>query len=266
MNDEELGVSGSATADDEIEVRGLQAILGPTINVIVAPSRCWQMLDARPALSIWILILIGILVTGLAFANLPITLQASHLAVQQTMGARGGDLSAEELEDAFGTMDTFYRGFAGAAGIFVAILLAIFALLIWFGASVMGGSAKFSRSFALAAAAGVVHPGLAGVYTTLLLRLNPPEIRRMEDMWMLAPSAGIDLFFDRSDLPVWLVTLLARIDLFNIWWIVLIASGSVVMLRLSKGKGYAVAIFIWALSTAFAVGAAALGSMSGGMG
>jgi hypothetical protein len=244
---------------------GFSAIVGPTINAIVAPSQCWQALDARPKLAIWIFVWVALVSTVLGIWNLPITQQATSATMQYQMRAQGRDVSPEDLEQimSWTLWSIKLMAYIGTP-LLIFVMLLFFALLMWLGASVMGGSARFSRSFGLAAAAAVIHPVIYSLYVSIILHMSPPEIRRPQDMVLLTPTVGPHLLFDAADTPTWLYTLLTRADLFNLWWIVLVVSGAQVLLRLKKGAAITLAVGIWVFTTAIAVLMAMLQGLSAG--
>ena len=251
--------TGVAGGEPEEVPRGFAAIAGPFLNAIVAPAQCWEALDARPALSAWIVGWIAVLSTVLAVINLPITQQVMVAATRAQMQAQGSEMSAEQLEQMQQSMMTLGTVAAYASSIFLLILVALTALVIWVLAAIMGGrGASFGRSFGVAAAAGVVRPFLYSLYVTIILQMNPPEIRRPEDIAAMTPTLGLDLLLSGPDTPVWLNALFQRIDLFNVWWAVLIVGGSMALLKLSKTQGIVIALLIWLFGTLIAMGGAVL--------
>jgi hypothetical protein len=172
--------------------------------------------------------------------------------------ARGSEMSAEQLEQMRQGMMTVGTVAAYASSIFLLILIAVTALVIWVLAAIMGGGATFGRSFGVAAAAGVVRPFLYSLYATIILQMNPPEIRRPEDIATMTPTLGLDLLLSGPDTPAWLNAVFQRIDLFNIWWAVLIVGGSMALLKLSRTQGIVIALIIWLFGTIMAMGGAVL--------
>lgn len=239
---------------------GAAAIFGPFISAITSPAKCWEALDARPLLSVWIALWVAAFSTAIAIYNLPITQQAMIQVTRAQMRSRGQEISAEQLQRTEQMMTTFstWIAYVGAPLGTLIFYLAIPALVVWLVASMMRGGATFSRSFALVSAGAVVRPLLQSIYVTIILQLNPPQIRRPEDAIQMQPSLGLDLLLSGVELPLWLTAVLKRVDLFNIWWIALVASGSMVLLKLSKGQGIAVGVIIWILGTMLAVGGALL--------
>lgn len=223
-------------------------VLKPTLDAVVAPRNCWRALDDRPALAAWIVVWVAVLTTVIGFYNLPLTQQAWMVSARAGIEAQGEAVTEERLQEIEPDIARMATLFTGLGWIFVVVQLLIFALIVWIGASLLGGEPSFRRSFAVVAAASVIYPLLYSVYAALVLRMDPPEIRRPEDVAELQPSAGLDLLFAGVDLPAWADVLLRQAGVFHVWWIVLVASGCAALLKLSKGKGAAIAIVITALA------------------
>jgi hypothetical protein len=235
---------------------GAAAIFGPFFNAILAPSQCWEALDAKPKLAAWIAVWIAALVTVTEVVKLPATLPASVSIGRYQIEAAGGEVTAQSLRtiELFATISAY-----AFTPVMMLVVIALTAAVIWVFASLMGGTGvTFGRSFALASAGAVVKPFLNNVYIAVVLRLSPPEIRRPQDMTLLQPSLGLDLFLPTSDTPVWLIAVLKRVDLFSIWWIVLVSAGAIPLLKLSKGQGRAMTLIIWSLGTVVATAFALL--------
>ena len=256
-------VSAPPPIDSEDEgPSGMAAFFGPTINAIVAPAQCWKALDAKPKLSIWMFVWVALISTILAVWNLPITKQATVAMMTYQQRAQGQEVDLEQMTSIMGTTMTLMAYIGTSVFIFVMILF--LALLMWLGASVLGGSGKFSRSFGLATAGAVIHPVMYSIYASIIIHMNPPEIRRPQDMIMMTPTVGLDLLFGNADTPIWLATLLTKIDLFNLWWVVLVAGGAQVLLRLKRGPAITLAVGIWVLTTVISMLMSMLQGLGGG--
>ncbi len=244
--------------------QGAAAMVGPFFNAILAPAQTFKAIDARPALAWWIVAWIAVLSTILAVINLPITRRVMVAATRAQLLASGQEVSPEQLQQMASTMSTFGTVAAYASSVFVVLMIALTALVLWVLAAIMGGKgATFARAFGVAAAAAVIRPFLYSIYVTIILNLNPPEIRRPQDASTMTPTLGLDLLLAGPDTPVWLTVIYQRIDLFNLWWMALIVIGSMAVLKLSKGQGIAAAVVLWLLGTLFAVAGAVLGSLGG---
>ncbi len=234
---------------------GVAAIFGPFFNAILAPAQCWEALDAKPVLAAWIIAWIAVFSTVLAVINLPITQQMMVQTTRAQMLASGQQVSAEQLQGTVEMMTTIATVIAYASSLVIVLLIAFTALVIWVLASIMGGTGStFGRAFGVAAGAAVIRPFLYSIYATVILNMNPPEIRRPEDAATITPTLGLDLLLAGPDTPVWLEVIYQRIDLFNFWWLALVVSGSMVLLKLRKGQAMTLAGLIWLAGTLFAVG------------
>ena len=244
---------------------GAGAIFGPFFNAILAPAQTFKDLDAKPALAWWIVLWIAVLSTILAVINLPITQRVMVAVTRAQLQAQGQEMSPEQLNQMASTMTTFGTVAAYGSSVIIVLMIAVTALVLWVLASIMGGKgATFGRTFGVAAAAAVIRPFLYSVYVTIILNMNPPEIRRPQDATTMTPTLGLDLVLAGPDTPLWLVAIYQRIDLFNLWWMALIVMGSMAVLKLSKGQGIAAAVVIWVLGTLIAVAGAVLGSLGAG--
>jgi len=270
MNDElqqhdEAPEAGGVEAAHEPQAEapsGAAAFLAPFFNAILAPAQTWQALDANPKLSIWIVVWIMVLSTVMAVINLPITQQIMVQSTQAAMRAQGSQLSPEQMQQQAQTMMTFGTIAAYASSLFIVVGIAIIALMLWVLAAIMGGKgASFGRSFGVASGAAVVHPLLYSVYASVIMNMNPPEIRRIQDASTVAPTLGLDLILAGPDTPAWLEVLFQRIDLFSLWWAVLVVGGSMALLKLKKGQAITAAALIWGFFTLIAMGGALLQGM-----
>lgn len=230
----------------------LGVVLGPTVNAVLAPGECFDVLDDSPARAWWIWLWTSVAMLGLALWNLPITRRAFEAMTRVQVEASGREMSAEQLQQArefnqwISTLTTW------ASPIFLLVQFLVIAAVIWLVASLMGRSGGFSRAFAVTMGGAVIHPTLYSVYASTILHVSPPEIRRPRDFALMQPSAGLDLLFDQAELASWLLPILQRIDLFNVWWGVVVVIGVRKMLGLRRGQAVTVAVVVWLLTTGIA--------------
>lgn len=252
---------GDSATDRKAETAGFGAVVAPTLDAVVAPGRCFDALDEAPVRAWWIWLWASIGMLALGVWNLPLTRRLFAARTRAHVESSGQEMSAEQLRraqqmnESIGTITTF------AAPLFLLIQLLIIAAIIWLLAALLGRSGGFSRAFAVAAGAAVVPPLLYSAYTSVLLHLGPPQVRRLPDVASMQPSAGLDLLFDRAELASWLVPILQRVDLFNAWRAVLVVIGGEKMLGLGRRQAIAVAVVLWVLTTTMA----SLGGLAQGL-
>jgi len=255
------GVDDSGDAEPE-GPSGAGAVFGPFMQAIVAPAQCFEALKAKPKLAIWIVVWIAVFSTVLAFINMPITQQVMAATARAQITASGADVTPEQMQQQTDLMMAIGKYTTYGQSVLLVVLLALTALVIWVLAAIMGGKgASFGGAFSVAAAAGVIKPLLYSVYVTLILQMNPPEIRRIEDVAAMTPTLGLDLILSGPNTAPWLNAVFMRVDVFSLWWMFLVVSGSMALLKVSKAQGIVIAVVIWLIGT----GVAMLGALAQGL-
>ena len=239
---------------------GVAALLAPTWHALVAPAQAYAALDARPLLSLWIIAWVLAGMVGASLLVLDVQRQFARIGLVQSMNAQGRTLEPEQLQRMLEAIDRFAPLQAIVGNLFLVLTVVLIAALLWMAATMTGGSSRFARAFAVASVGAVVSPLLNTLFVVLNWRLDPPRVRRIQEIATAVPSLGVDLLFGASDLSPAMHTLLARVDLFNLWWGVLVVMGCERLLRMRRGAAVTTAVVIWAAATAVAVGFAAWGS------
>ena len=145
---------------------------------------------------------------------------------------------------------------AGAGyGYFAIVLLItlITSLLIWasinFG---FGGTAKYSQIYAVSLYAGLV------MNIKFLLGIIAIFAGLAPDSFIINNPVGSNIgYYMSTDLPLWLRSFCAHIDIFEIWALVLSVIGVSIVARVSKGKAAVVVVGWWIIFILIAAGAAA---------
>jgi hypothetical protein len=137
--------------------------------------------------------------------------------------------------------------------IFFLIITALIALLNWatvnFG---FGGKARYAEIYAVSMYASLVmNLKFILAIITLFAGLAP-------ESFLLDNPVGTNLAYFLTDSPLWLKTILARFDIFEIWSLVLTIIGVSVVARVSKGKAATVVVGWWIIIILFFAGLAAL--------
>lgn len=236
------------TVEEQGTPKGAAAIFAPTLNAVVAPAKAFATLDARPVLVIWPMLWTVVGMAGLAIWNMDITRQMMRVGAVEGMIRQGQEPDPEQLAQTFEMMDRFAPIWAVGGNLFILVMVALVAVAFWVGSSLLGGRTGFGRSLGVASVGAVIHPLLATLFTTLIWKLDPPEIRRMQDMFEAMPSLGLDMILASDEMSLGLRTLLTRIDLFNIWWVVVATIGGQRLLGLRRGQAAGIAAVIWLVS------------------
>jgi hypothetical protein len=227
---------------------GLAAVFGPSINAVIAPSKAYDALERRPLLSLWILLWVLIAMVTLTLTNLDVQRDFMRVGFAESIARGDTQMDAEQAARALETMDRWAPAFGLAQNLFLVLLIGVIAAVIWGAATVAGGSSKFSSSLAVSSVAAVIHPLLATLYVTALWKVNPPEVRRLSDIPEAVPTLGLDLLVGNPDMSMTLRTFLMRVDLFNLWWVVLVVMGCERLLGVKRGGAIAIAVGLWLVS------------------
>lgn len=252
---EQEASTGSAAAPT-----GAAAVFGPTVNAVLAPARAFEALDARPVLAVWPLVWTALGMVLLGIWNLEITRQIMRVAMIQGTMQRGQDMDPEQMRQMVEGMDRFAPAWAIGGNLFIMLTVLVIAVVLWMGASLLGGRTNFARSLGVASVGAVVHPLLATIFVSVMWKLDPPEIRRMEDMFESLPSLGLDLLVRGGDTSPFVRVLLTRADLFNLWWVVLVVIGAQKLLGLKRGAAIGLAGGLWLFTALLAAFWTSMGS------
>ncbi|HEY6223307.1 MAG TPA: YIP1 family protein [Gemmatimonadales bacterium] len=216
------------------------------VRVLFSPAAVFERLRERP---VWFVpaIVLGIVATVLGYLFLPYRL--ASMAGQIAKAAAQNPNAAAQIEG-------FTRIFVFASPIFVLVFLLIVAGILWLLATLLaGGEARFSTLLSVATYTAL--PSLLLQVATLAV-LKMKGVEAVTSPLDLQPPLGLNLL--APDVTGFLSGVLAAINPFTIWGMVLTAIGIQVTLRASKGSAYAVAIVAMLLSVLFGgVGAALAG-------
>lgn len=136
--------------------------------------------------------------------------------------------------------------------VFFLIITALVALLNWatvnFG---FGGTAKYSQIYAVSMYSSLV------VNIKYLLAIIALFAGLAPDSFLVDNPVGTNLAYFFMDWPLWVKTFMARLDIFEIWSLVLTIIGVSVVARVSRGKAAIVVIGWWIIIVLAFVGIAA---------
>lgn len=238
----------AVASNDAAGPRGLAAVFGPTVNAIFAPAQAFEALEARPLLALWILLWVIVVMSAVSLLNVDVQRQFMRVGFVESMAQGDQQMDAEQARRVLETMDRWAPAIGILQNLVLVLLVLVITVMLWAGASMLGGSARFGNAFAVAAVASVIHPALAGMYMSLVWAMDPPQIRRMADIPSAVPTLGLDLLVGNEGMSMMARTFLMRIDLFNAWWVVLIVIGAGMLLRVKRNAAIALALTIWMIT------------------
>jgi hypothetical protein len=218
------------------------------IGIFVSPKKVFADVDAgahwwEP----WVLA--SVINMVIAYVAIPVQLQLFRL--------RSGDMPPEDFEKALQSMQSFPFKYIGIFVAPVAVFLvgAVFSAVSYIAVSVLSEKSSFRKHFTLYLWTAII-PTVGMLVSNLLVRMKGVEkIRSMPDA--VAPF-GPAAFVSESSKIVYAI--LSTLDVFTIWFYVLIALGVTQIFRVSWRSSLFVVIPIWLLSVLMAL----LGARFGG--
>jgi hypothetical protein len=175
---------------------------------------------------------------------------------QDGNNSRFQKLSQEDQEKAYNAQLKFAPPFAYAEGVILPILVPVIVAAIFLGVFNLAGSTQMRFGVALGIVAFAWTPWLIhGLLSILILFLKDPATVDLQNL--VASNPGV---FLAEDSPKWLSVLLASVDIFAIWTMILLAIGfsATNPKKLSFGKSLSLVITVWVVFIALKVGLTAL--------
>ena len=227
--------------------------LARVVNVLFSPTRTFEAIRQRPT---WLVALVILVLLGLAGSYLVTGKMDIEEVVRESVADSGRQLSDDQLEQAIALQEKLLPVFAiaGPLVIFPGACL-LMALLFWVVLRLLGGEMTYKTSFAT-----TVHGLMPNAISSLLAL--PVVMSRGALSYEEVRSGGVLAsnlaHFAPEETGTAVRALLAGIDVFTIWALVLLIIGLAVTARVSRAKSGAVVIGLWVVYVLFKVGAAAI--------
>jgi Yip1-like protein len=212
----------SATAAAAGSTPAPKSLVARIIGILVSPKETFQGVVAAPK---WFGVLAVTTVLAAGFSALPLTTEGARQSLLdkqvQTIKSFGREVddqtySRMEKQIAYAPYTTVAFGVVGApiiAAIFAGILFAIFN-------AALGGEASFKQVYAVVTHAGVVST-LGAVFGGIVNYLRQ-QMENMTNLGSLVPMLPEKSF---------VVNFLSAIDVFLVWWLIVLAMGLAVLYR-----------------------------------
>jgi len=216
------------------------------VRVLFSPGAVFERVRERPKVLVPALGL-AVVATGLTYFMMPFT--------QAAMATRMAQIAQQNPDAAAQAAKFQSLGFAFAPiGVFIGLLLggAILWLLVLLFA---GGDAKFKTLLSVATYSAI--PSIL-LQAAGLVVLNMKGVGAVSSLQDLRPPLGLDLLL--PDATGFVGAVLAGINPFSIWGMILTAIGISTTHKTSKGSGYTVAIIAMVVGVLIGALFAGLGS------
>ncbi len=222
------------------------SVFEDVLEVLWAPAKVFDRSRAK-GVGMYILVLTAVtLVIVLATKGLIQPYVDANFDVQmQQMAARGTPMPAEAVAAA--------QKFAGYGFIATGVLMipvgaVLTGLLVWIGGKVASAPFTFGQGMLIATLASV--PRVLSFIATAVqgAMADPQSIRSFSDA-----ALGVARFVDPVSTSPALMALLANLDVFNIWQLLIIAIGISVVGRVERSAGFVGSLVAWGLGVALTV-------------
>jgi len=225
-----------------------KSLVSRFVGIVTAPGATFASVVAHPKWLGMLLLTTGIIMVG---AVLPMTTEAGRQATLDKMESFGMTID----DDMYAQMQkrSGIAPYTTAAGVLVmapVMTLIIAGILFAIFNAAMGGTASFKQLYAVVVHAGVIS-AVGQLFTGPLNYLRGT----------MASATNLSVLLPMLDEGSFLARLAGMIDLFVIWWLIVLAIGLAVLYR---RKTQPVAITLFAVYAAIALVAAAVMSRFGG--
>ena len=212
------------------------------MDVYFAPSKVFAALKEKPQ---WLTPLIIVLVVVALAAALTVNFSRDEIAARQEEALRERGLSEEEMERAmqFTSGPVILISSAVSATIFTVVLMLLFAMIINLFIPLFGGESGYKTVFSVICFSSLVLVPSAILKLILIAITKSPYMTT--SLVLLAPGLAKETFAYK---------LLAGLDFFVIWEMILVALGINITNGITKKNAYVLVFAIWIISLFVGVG------------
>ncbi|WP_309669978.1 YIP1 family protein [Gemmatimonas sp.] len=222
------------------------SVFEDVLEVLWAPGKVFDRSRAK-GVGMYILVLTAItLVIVLATKGLIQPYVDANFDLQmRQMAAKGTPMPPEAVAAA---QKFSGYGFIATGVLLIPIGAVLTGLLVWIGGKIASAKFSFGQAMLIATLASV--PKVLGFIATAAQGAiaDPQTIRSFSDA-----ALGAARFVDPVSTSPALMALLANVDVFNIWQLLIIAIGISVVGRVERSAGFVGALVAWGLGVAMSV-------------
>lgn len=225
---------------------------GRLVTVLTSPGKTFRSIAERPT---WAAPLaVFFLVT--AVQVYVVHQRTDYREVMEwTLASQGREMDAEQLDTMVEVQERFGAIGAPVGAVFVILLSLLFALLYWVGIKLVGGELTYKQALSVSLYSGIPMAVQAILSVAVLWPVETVAPERVASRNFLASNLA---FLAPEDAGPVLINLLASLDFFAFWSLVLAAIGYRIAARVSTVAAATVVAVIWLLGVGIRLGFAAM--------
>ncbi len=213
------------------------------IGVIFSPDATMASIARRPD---WVLPLVLILISSFV-VGIVIAQHVDFGATVRESVEQNKNMSQEQIDKAVKIGTTMGKVFTYLSPIFGIIWLLVIAGVLLLAVRLFGGEGDFKQAFSVTCYASI--PGIIKAVVLLIIILARGGLISAQTLATLVRS-NLGFLADLKTNPI-AFSLLSSVDIFSIWFVVLLIIGFAYVSRLSRAKTAMVIISLWIVATCF---------------
>lgn len=241
-----LGIIEQIRRSIKIYSSGVLEQFNNIIGVFFSSQRTFLRLKSNPSwLVTFLLIAAGTIL--ISFIISPFVIQAQIVSFPSEVGP-------QQIEDGMRFIKRYQTIVIFLSPLFLIIKFLVNSAILWLIVQLFR-EADFKRVFSLVVHCALIQL-LGSIVSLIVLKLRGIQsIRSAADLQVYF---GLDMFLRNQELNIPLKAFLSSINLFSIWWIILVILGLSIITEISKSKATLIAVSFWLFSTMIQVGFASL--------
>lgn len=215
-------------------------------GTVISSTKTFTKINSKPT---WLIAYLTIGTGAILIGSL-----ISPFIIQAQIVSMPSDMSLQQIENALKFMKRFQIIGIALSPLLLILKFLIISVVLWLIVQFFT-EVDFKRIFSVVVHCGII-TFLGSILSFIILKLRGfQSIKSAVDIQV---SLGLDIFLRNSDINLPFKAFLSNINVFSIWWIVLISLGISIAAKISRTKAIVIAIFFWLLSTAIQIGIASL--------
>ncbi len=218
------------------------------IGIFFSPNQTFQDIARKPDWLVPALLIVLVSVVVVVIMVPRIDFDATYREAFEAQG-----MSAQQQDQALRIASAFGRASMYVSPLFAIGWMAVLALIYCLGVRMLGGAATFMQTFSVVLYSGM--PRVLKALITIPVLLSKHGLRLQEIETVLRSNLG---FLANPKTQPMLFAVLAGLDVFTIWGLILTVIGLAAVSKLSKAKTAAIVIVVACLGLLLRIGGAAM--------